>query len=276
LFNSVHLRSFCTICVRCGNAKTISRVPGLILLLAMPARAQVAPSIARVDSAYIAGNPTAALSMCDSLLARDSTDFDVLWRASRAALALGILDPRPTNDYPMYLRAESLARTAARLRPERIEGHYWLAAAMGRRALHSDFRTTARLAKAVDESANRALAIDSMHAGANDVIGKLNSEVSNLSPMVRFVAGHFLGVSVARHTSWALAEHYLRRAVGQDSTMILYRLDLGQLYVRRHQWADAERVLRDVATMPRVHPPDEVFRSEALALLAKTNASLHH
>jgi hypothetical protein len=270
-------------CVRSWNAEIIPRffhsmprILGLILLAALPAGAQVAPPVARADSAYFGGNPAAALAMCDSLLRRDSTSVDVLWRASRAALALGILAPRQTSDDPMYLRAEALARTAARLHPERIEGHYWLAAAMGRRALHSDFRTTARLAKSVDESATRALAIDSMHAGANDVLGKLNSEVSNLSPMVRFVAGHFLGVSIARHTSWALAEHYLKRAVELDSTMIIYRLDLGQLYVRRRQWVDAERVLHDVATMPRVHPPDEIFRRQALALLATAIAAIRH
>ena len=96
-----------------------------------------------------------------------------------------------------------------------------------------------------------------------------------LAPRRQFGVSRCPAQAHARHTSWALAEHYLRRAVELDSTMILYRLDLGQLYVRRRQWVDAERVLRDVATMPRVHPPDEVFRRQALALLATANAALH-
>src|SRR5205823_2979622 len=143
-----------------------------------PARGQSVPRHPTLadsaDALLFAGHPAAALALDDAILARDSTNFDVLWHASRAALALGILAERQDANDPMYLRAESLARTAARLRPERVEGHYWLAAAMGRRALHADMRTTVRLAGAVLESANRALAIDSLHAGAHDVLGKLN------------------------------------------------------------------------------------------------------
>jgi tetratricopeptide (TPR) repeat protein len=261
------------LCASVANAQPSARTTELATQTAQTA--QTPPAIARADATYFGGRPAEALAAYDSLLAHDSTNVDLLWRASRAALALGILNPRQDSDEPMYLRAEALARTAARLRPDRIEGHYWMAAAMGRRALHADIRTTARLARAVDESATRALAIDSLHAGAHDVLGKLNSEVRTLPAIYRFVAGRLLGVSVARHTSWALAEQHLRRAVELDPTMIIYRLDLGQLYVRTGRMTDAERVLRAASTLPRIHPPDAEFQREALALLGVAAAAIH-
>jgi len=245
---------------------------GLFLIVAATAAAQSVPSMARGDSMYFAGQPAPALAMYDSLLARDSTGFDLLWHASRAALAVGILSLHEKADNPTLFHAESLARAATLLHPERVEGHYWLAAALGRRALHADLRTTIRLANAVFEAATNALAIDSMHAGANDVLGKLNSEIWAQPAYRRFFASHLLGLSVAKQTSWALAEHYLRRAVERDSTMILYRLDLGQMYVRTGRMAEARAVLGDVANMKAIHPPDELFRQQAIALLGRASS----
>ena len=221
----------------------------------------------RADSLYFAFQPSDALAGYDVLLARSPTDFDVLWRASRAALALGILSDRQDSQNPMYLQAESLARRAVARNPGRAEGHYWLAAAMGRRALHADLRTTARLASAVAESATRALAIDSMSAGAHDVMGKLHSEVRKLPYVVRLIAGQFLGVAVVRMASWELAERHLRRAVALDSTSILYRVDLAQMYLRTHRSALAEPLLREALALRRRQPPDVIFQREALALL---------
>jgi Flp pilus assembly protein TadD len=221
----------------------------------------------RADSLYFAFQPSDALAGYDLLLERNPTDFDLLWRASRAALALGVLSDRQDAQTPMYLRAESFARRAVQQSPGRAEGHYWLAAAMGRRALHADLRTTARLASAVMESATRALAIDSMSAGAHDIIGKLHSEVCKLPYLVRFIAGQLLGVSVIRQTSWELAEQHLRRAVALDSTAILYRVDLAQIYLRTHRRAMAEPLLREALAMRRRQPPDVIFQREALSLL---------
>ena len=240
------------------------------------ASAQSAPqapaTVAAVDAAFFAGRTADALTLCDSLLAHDSTNIEILWRASRAALALGINSARQEADNPMYLRAEALARTAAQRHPKRIEGHYWLSAALGRRALHADLRTTVRLAKTTYDAALHALAIDSMHAGANNVIGKLNSEVRKFPAIYRIIAGRLLGLSVANHTSWELAERHLRRAVDLDPAMVLYRLDLGELYVRMGRRADAERLLREAIALPRVQPVDATLQREAVALLEAATA----
>ncbi|MEP6622780.1 MAG: hypothetical protein ABJE47_25895, partial [bacterium] len=79
-----------------------------LLLLSSTTRAQAplprppVPPSAAMDSEYFSGRPAEALAGYDALLTRDSTDVEVLWRASRAALALGFLAERQDSDNPMY------------------------------------------------------------------------------------------------------------------------------------------------------------------------------
>ena len=226
-----------------------------------------AQTYAPLDAQYFAGRPADALAGYEALLARDSTNINVLWRAARAAIVIGFLADRQDPESPMYLRAESFARTMVAHNPDGVEGHYWLAAALGRRALHADLRTAARLGSATWESANRALAIDSAHAGAHDVIGKLHSEVCKLPYVIRFIAGRLLGMSVVRSTSWEQGERHLRRAVELDSTMILYRLDLAELYMRTSRKAEAIRLLNEVLLLPRIQPFDARLQRDAAEML---------
>lgn len=241
-----------------------------LLLAAIPAATAAQTStreVARIDSLYFAANPAAALAIADSSLRRDSTNVAILWRASRAALALGFLAPHQSSENADYRRAEDYARRASRVAPRDATGHAWLAAALGRRALFADLIPTARLGQAAYEAARQALALDSTNAYAHDVLGKVHSEVRNLSPFYRWVAANVLGVTAARRASWADAELHLRRAIVLDPTMIRYRVDLGELYLRTGRRADAERALREAAALPRRHPPDSRFQAEALELL---------
>ena len=137
------------------------------------------------------------------------------------------------------------------------------AAALGRKALRAELKKSAGLAKATHAEALRALAIDSLHAGAHDVLGKLHSEVRNLSAFVRFVAGRLLGMSIARETSWETAEFHLKRAMALDPTSVLYRSDLAQLYLRMNRRADAAQVMSQIVVMPRMMPWDAQLQREA-------------
>ncbi len=240
----------------------------LAVIAAGPLAAQSARPVVAVDSLYFNLRPAESLERCDSLLIARPGDFELLWRASRAALVLGILADHPDTQRRMYLRAEELARRTALLDERRVEGHYWLAAAMGRRALHESIITTVRLATAVNDEANAVLAIDSLHAGAHDVLGKLSSEVMNLPTFLRVVAGRVLGVPVARYASWEEAERHLRRAIALDPEMVLYRADLAQLYLRMGRRAEAEQEVHRLRALPRVHPPDALFQREALERLS--------
>ena len=235
---------------------------GLLLACASAARAQDA-SIGGADSLYFAGRVADALARYESILASRPRDFEVLTHAARAQLVLGVLSERGPSQTEAYVRAEALARRAIAADSGRADGFYWLAASLGRQALRASLKVAPGLARGTNDAAHRALAIDSLHAGAHDVLGKLNSEVRNLSAVVRFIAGRMLGVSIARETSWEAAELHLKRAIQLDSMVILYRADLAQLYLRTGRRREAEEQVSRLVAMPRVHPTDALFQREA-------------
>lgn len=235
----------------------------LLLFGSSSLHAQDSNTLGGADSLYFAGRVADALVRYESLLAARPNDFEVLCHAVRAEITTGVLSDRGDVQESSYRSAEEFARRAIAVDSMRADGHYWLAASLGRQALRSELKKAARLAKATNAEALRALAIDSTHAGAHAVLGKLNSEVRNLSAFVRFVAGRLLGVSIARETSWEAAEMHLKRAIQMDSTSILYRTYLAQLYQRMGRRAEAEGVVNQLLAMPRIQPDDAHFQQEA-------------
>jgi len=252
-------------------------VVGALLLLAGPvlASGQVVrggvdrargPRVAEADRLHFDGRPAEALEVYRDLLRSRGDRFDVLWRAAREAVVLGILSPTWEQQIRWYREAEAYARRAVALRPRDPTALYWLGAALGRRALQVGPRETVSTAREVHRIATRLLRLDPDHAGAHHLLGKLNAEVMHL-PTVKRLLAKILAGSDIRRTSWEQAEEHLRRAVELDPEMILYHLDLGGMYVWRGRWAEARRELEAAVSLQPRHPPDPLFQRRARALL---------
>ena len=192
-----------------------------------------------------------------------------LWKAARGAIVLGIMAAERSEQNRWYRVSEDYARRATQVEPDDATGHYWLAAAMGRRAVQTNPTTTARLAAAVYEEAHLVLRLDSLHAGAHNVLGTFNYEVMKMSGFSRFVARTFFGSEGLSRASWKDAERYMTRAVDLDPDFVLYHLDLGKLYVKRDRVEEARAQLQTVLKLPVVHPPDTTFQRQARQLLSE-------
>ena len=97
------------------------------------------------DSLYFAGRPDAALAICEATFVAGDDDADLRWRATRAALALGMARPDDAERRAFYDRALMHARRGLELAPHDKQTRYWLTAAAGRRAHRSDPVYSARL-----------------------------------------------------------------------------------------------------------------------------------
>jgi cytochrome c-type biogenesis protein CcmH/NrfG len=115
----------------------------------------------------------------------------------------------------------------------------------------------------VYDDAHAILALDSLHAGAHNLLGRVNYEVMDLSRVERFMARVLVSNQAIRESSWESAALHLRRAAELDASNVLYWLDLGQLYMRRGRDQDAVTVLHRVTEMHSLHPPDDVFKDTA-------------
>jgi tetratricopeptide (TPR) repeat protein len=228
--------------------------------------------LARADSFFMAGNADASWAHVDDALRADSSNFAVLWRAARGETMLGILsEPRSLSDMHLQ-RAVDFARRAIVQRPDTAEGYVWLAAALGRMALHGDMRHAAMWGTDAYAATTRAIALDSMHASAQDIMGKLHSEARKLPWIVRMLAGDIARVPVVRLASWESAERHLKRALALDGQLLVAHGDLIQLYLRTGRLADAERQLQRMISIAPRSPVDGLFLAEATRRVARARA----
>ena len=223
--------------------------------------------IAVGDGLHFRMQPLEAFRVFQRVVEDDPEHYVGLWKSTQEAVILGIIALDEDEQTRWFRTGEEYARRAIMIEPDDPAGHYWLAAALGRRAVQSDAATTAGLAAEIYEEAHVVLRLDSLHAGAHNVLGTFNYEVMKMSGVKRFIARTFFSSEGLAKASWEDAECYTRRAVELDPTSLLYRLDLGKLYFKRNQHDLARTALNEVLELPSIHPPDPTFKRQARELL---------
>jgi tetratricopeptide (TPR) repeat protein len=210
-----------------------------------------------------------ALRHFDAALKQDSMDYEANWRA---ALTLGLLgDPFPMRKKSaqrdsLYARAERHARRAVAANPGGAEGHFALAASLGRAALMVGPEEKVRRAIIIRDEALRALAINPRHDGANHILGRWNAEIMRLPGVTRFFAKHFLGARVFDQASWPKAISYMERAVELAPGRIYHHLALADIYFDTDRPREAEAQLRIVDSLPVREALDTNYRQQAASL----------
>jgi tetratricopeptide (TPR) repeat protein len=249
-----------------------SVLPSLLLLVSSPLAISAqfvgfGGAVAEADMLYLAGRPRLAFETLQAHLAVDSTDYEALWRAARAAVVVGFYENGSRVQNGWLDPAIRYANLAVELRPEGLEGVYWRGAATGRRALNASPGYAVELAERVYDDAHRILAVDSLHGGAHNILGKLNYEIMSLSRVQRAFARAFMGNDALDDASWENAEFHLARAAKVWPEFILFHSDLAELYRKRGRREEAADSFRRVLEVPPVHPIDQRMQAEARGLL---------
>lgn len=243
------------------------------MMCATAASAQTAAEhIAAGDKATTALNATEALADYKAAIAADSSAEEAYWKASRELVDLGEYEPDKDKQKEYYAEAEQLAKRAVELKPTDPEGHFSVARAVGRVALSVGKKERVRFAKEVRTEALETLRLDSVHAGANHVMGRWNAEIMRLSGFSRFMAKNFLGGDVFGTASWAEAARYMERAVALDPNRITHHLDLAEVYRDRKKPGDIEKAreqFQAVIDGPITDYNDQHYKQEAQVELAK-------
>jgi tetratricopeptide (TPR) repeat protein len=245
----------------------------LVLLAAPPLAAQsAADHVAFGVAAMQVHDLHTALAHYEAALALDSTAYEANWRAALALLDEGEQIPdsvkSPERD-SLYARAENLARRAVVADSNRAEGHFALAAAVGRASLTMGKKERIRRARVIRDEARRTLEIDPRHDGAYHILGRWNAEIMRLSGLSRFFAKNLLGAGIFKEASWEEAVSDMERAVALDPGRLYHRLELAEIYVDRKRYDDARSELAQLAALPDREIMDSVYRRQAEALAAK-------
>jgi tetratricopeptide (TPR) repeat protein len=231
------------------------------------AQSPIRDVVGDADALYFHGEVEEAFALLIDHLETHPDDYDALWRAARAGVVAGVLRQGITSQNERLDPAILLGDRAVELRPHGIDGLYWRGAAEGRRALNAGSDYAARLVQRVYDDAHSILALDSLHGGAYNLLGRVNYEIMDLPRIARFLARRLVGNEALRNSSWEDAEEYLMRAVELWPDNVLFQLDLGDLYRRRGRQEEARDQLQKVVEMPSVHPADEYFKDSARSFL---------
>jgi tetratricopeptide (TPR) repeat protein len=210
-----------------------------------------------------------AIAHFDAALALDSADYEANWRAAVALLDQGEQIPdsvkSPRRD-SLYARAERLARRAVAADSMGADGHFALAASVGRASLTMGKKERIRRARVIRDEAMRAIALNPRHDGAYHILGRWNAEIMRLSGLSRFFAKRLLGAGIFGEASWDEAVSNMERAAALDPRRLYHRLELAEIYVDRKRYDDARAQLSELAALPDREIMDSVYRRRGAEL----------
>lgn len=246
---------------------------GLLMAVARPAGAQDVHDHVNMGTAAVQAHDLATgLAHFEAALALDSMSYDANWRAAIALMDEGEMIPgsaKSARRDSLYAAAEALARRAVAADSSRAEGHFALAAAIGRASLTMGKKDRIRRAAVIRDEALRCIAIDPRYDGAYHILGRWNAEIMRLSGLSRFFAKRFLGAGVFRKASWDAAISNMEKAVELDPGRLYHRLELAEIYADRKRYPDATRELDQLAALPDREIMDSVYRRQAAELSKK-------
>jgi len=215
-------------------------------------------------------DPAGAVHQFENVLALDSTNYQANWRMATALIDIGKQTPDDVKSKArdsLYLLAERYARRAVDAKLLGADGHYALAAAIGRTSLTKGNRERVVRARDIWVEAHKALELDPDHAKAHHVLGLWHAETMRLSGLQRWFAKNVFGGDFLSRASWDKAEEHLARAVALDPKSIFHRLDLARVYVDTKQYAAARGQLAAIATLPLRDVMDSTYQAQAAKLL---------
>jgi tetratricopeptide (TPR) repeat protein len=220
--------------------------------LAAQTRADLDPDELYRQREHLASAARAA----DLWAARSATDFEAAWKLARACYWLGTHQPEETRRGALE-RGTNAGETAIRLADDRPEGHFWLAANMGRLAESYGLVQALKYRGRIRDELERVLTIDAAWEGgsADAALGQWYATVPRL----------FGG-------SRQKAEQHLRRALEHDANNTTALSFLGDMLAAEGKTGEARALLRRVIDAPfdaEWAPEDRELKERSAALLKK-------
>jgi len=184
------------------------------------------------------------------------SSFDAAWKLARADYWLG--NHAPESERRSFLESGmDAARKAVALKPDRPEGHFWIAANMGALAESFGLRQGLKYRKPIREELEKSLAIDPafMQGSADRALGRWYYKVPGL----------FGGDDKQ-------AEGHLRASLKYNDQSTITHFFLAELLIDSGRKAEAQTELQkviDAPLDPQWTPEDLDYKAKAKALLAK-------
>lgn len=141
---------------------------------------------------------------------------------------------------------EQLARFLVEQEPGSADAHYWLGMVLGIRTENTGGLAKLGLGREVFDISVRVVELDSLHAGGQELMGRVHANIQRLNWVARQVAlSGDLGDRVGE-SSWELAIAYFQRAVELDPDALAARIELARIHLERADRARGRSLLEGV------------------------------
>ncbi len=230
--------------------KAITQSILLLLLLLLGAYSQTAQEwLAKGDSAYAKFDNPAALEAYQKAVEVTPTNYEALWKLSRAYVDVGetLKDKDQRKRY--YQKAEEYARKAIEVNPNGAKGHLYLSVALGRVALDASPKERIRMSKEIKAEVDKALALDPNDDIAWHVLARWHRKLSTLSWIEKKFANLFLG-GVPKEASIQKAVEAFQKAIAINPNHINHHLQLAITYEKMGEKAKAIEEYKTVLQLP--------------------------
>jgi tetratricopeptide (TPR) repeat protein len=199
-------------------------------------------------------NLTSAQRAASYWAERSNVDFESAWKLARACYWIGTHEPQG-NRRPTLERGVNAGESAVRLASSRPEGHFWLAANMGRLAESFGLMQAMKYRGRIKDELEKVLAVDPSWQGgsADDALGQWYASVPRL-----------FGGSTQK------AEQHLRSALQYDPNNVSALSFLGEMLLNQGRTAEAQAYLQrviDGAFDAEWAPENREFKEKAAALV---------
>ena len=245
----------------------------LLVVCSIPLAFAAPPDSSRVEQLLAQGDRYAeqtfdnrkALESYQAALALDTTNYEVLWRISRAYVDIGEHQPAKSdqekNDQlQTYEKSLEFANRAVTANPGGSMGYARRAIANGRIALFKGVWESLDLVKQTKADCEKAISLDPTNASAYYVLGRTHMKVSEKPKIIRWPLG----------LSWANLDDAVKnyeKAISLRPDFIMYRIDCARAYIELEEYGKARVHLDAIKTLPTLDEDDGQFRKEAQELL---------
>jgi tetratricopeptide (TPR) repeat protein len=151
------------------------------------------PYLSEGDTHLFNGELNDAQKIYDFVLKSNPNSYEALWRLTRFYVLRGMAAKKIKGKKKNWETAEAYGRQAIEMNPDSVEGHLYLAIAVGKQALYSSPSKKVKAVWEVKREAERAIELDSTKQRAYLTLGAWHRNVSTASSLEKHLAKIFFG-----------------------------------------------------------------------------------
>lgn len=209
-----------------------------------------------------------ALQKYQAALLKDADNIEALCKVSYILSKEGERMKEKTTKQNYFNKAAEYSLKAIKLNDKFPDAHYTYAVALGRISLMASNEEKLKNAKLIKQEAERTLQLDSKHAGAYHIMGKLNSEIANMN-IIKVMAAKALYGGVPEGCTYEKATDFYNKAIENRPNYILYYYDAAVNFNYMGRKDKAKELLNKAIALPMQTPDDPYRIQDCKSLLAK-------